>query len=157
MEIIVVRIRPARLSECAALTELAVRSKASWGYSSEFMASCRDELTVTPKDIGNDVLTVFVAEEGGQRVGFCALEKLSPEEFELDALFVEPKRMGSGIGKALMEHAISFTRQAGGLSILIQGDPNAAGFYERAGARPIGERESGSIPGRFLPEYWLLL
>jgi hypothetical protein len=37
----------------------------------------------------------------------------------------------------------------------IQGDPNAARFYERVGARRIGERESASVPGRMLPLFEL--
>jgi hypothetical protein len=36
---------------------------------------------------------------------------------------------------------------------VIQGDPNAAEFYQRCGARKIGERPSASIPGRVLPLY----
>lgn len=33
----------------------------------------------------------------------------------------------------------------------IKCDPNAAGFYPAAGAKLVGERASGSIPGRDLP------
>ena len=36
---------------------------------------------------------------------------------------------------------------------MIQGDPNASKFYEAAGARLVGTRESGSVPGRDLPLY----
>ena len=42
-----ITIRLARLDEAEQLTQLALRSKASWGYSEEFMAACRDELTLT--------------------------------------------------------------------------------------------------------------
>ena len=148
-----VGIRPAEPSESRDLTDLALRSKAHWGYSAEFMASCRAELTVTPEDVANDLLSYFVAEEDGRRLGFCALERITSSEFELEALFVEPERTGCGIGKALISHAVRFARERGAQSILIQGDPNAAGFYESSGATQIGERESDSIPGRFLPEY----
>jgi hypothetical protein len=41
-----VEIRKARPDEAGELTELALRSKAHWGYDEAFMASCREELTV---------------------------------------------------------------------------------------------------------------
>ena len=39
----------------------------------------------------------------------------------------------------------------GAHTMTIQGDPHALEFYRAAGASVIGEMESGSIPGRFLP------
>jgi hypothetical protein len=33
-------IRPARIDEAAALSDLCFRSKAVWGYDTEFMALC---------------------------------------------------------------------------------------------------------------------
>ena len=152
-----ISIRPAEPSESRELTDLAMRSKAHWGYSAEFMASCRAELTVTPEDVAELESPYFVAENRGQRLGFCALERRNSTEFELEALFVEPAGMGCGVGTALISHAVRIAREHGAKSILIQGDPNAAGFYESVGAIRVGERESDSIPGRFLPEYRILL
>ena len=40
---------------------------------------------------------------------------------------------------------------------MIQGDPNAEGFYLRCGAVRIGERESASIPRRMLPLFEIRL
>ena len=45
----------------------------------------------------------------------------------------------------------SLRRGAGRLTILA--DPNAAAFYERAGAVRIGEAPSDAVPGRLLPLY----
>ena len=45
----------------------------------------------------------------------------------------------------------SLRRGAGRLTILA--DPNAAAFYERAGAVRIGEAPSDAAPGRLLPLY----
>ncbi|WP_408634619.1 hypothetical protein [Nitrosococcus watsonii] len=42
-----------------------------------------------------------MAVEDERKLGFCALERLSLTQFELEALFVEPQRMGCGIGRAL--------------------------------------------------------
>jgi hypothetical protein len=40
-------IRAAHGGELEALSALAMRSKAHWGYSAAFMQACRDELTVS--------------------------------------------------------------------------------------------------------------
>ena len=151
------RIRTALPSECADLTELAIRSKTHWGYSRDFMASCRAELTVSPEDLGRAEFAHFVAEQNGRTAGFAVLARRSSAEFELDALFVEPALIGHGVGSALMSHVLAYARGHDAQSILIQGDPHAAGFYESLGASLIGARESASIPGRFLPEYRLSL
>lgn len=41
----------------------------------------------------------------------------------------------------------------GATKLIIQGDPNAERFYLAAGAVLTGTRESGSIPGRYLPTF----
>jgi GNAT superfamily N-acetyltransferase len=79
--------------------------------------------------------------------------RLSASELELEALFVEPGRIGQGIGRALIEHAKFTAAQVGASSLLIQGDPHAERFYRAAGGRLVGRRESASIPGRFLPVF----
>ena len=144
-------IRPARREELPALSELALRSKAVWGYSAEFMAACRGELTVDEADLP----CTFVKESDGVITGFYALSEIDPTRAELEFLFVEPHELRRGHGFELLQHAREQASLRGYRTIVIQGDPNAAGFYARAGAQPIGERESSSIPGRMLPIYEL--
>ena len=135
------------------LSALAFRSKAFWGYDDEFMSACREELSVSGDDIRNSSFAYWVCEVAGAVAGFYGLQRQTKHRYELVALFVGPNRIGTGIGKALVEHAKDVARTAGATAILIQGDPNAAGFYKAVGAVEIGQRESGSIPGRFLPEF----
>lgn len=144
-------IRPAMPDEATYLSSLAMRSKAYWEYSPEFMESCRSELTVDPKQMLSDEFDYVVALENESIVGFYAIEAVSGTEFELEALFVEPVRIGCGIGRLLVQHAVRNVADKGGETLLIQGDPNATRFYSDAGARRIGSRESESIAGRFLP------
>jgi GNAT superfamily N-acetyltransferase len=153
----VTRIRDARAGEAHNLSALAFRSKAHWGYSPSFMAACRRELTLSEADLANPAYAVRVAERGGSATGFHALARLSAEEFELDALFVDPETLGRGIGRALIEDAATLALAGGARAIIIQGDPHADGFYLKAGATRTRMRESGSIPGRMLPEYRLNL
>ncbi len=147
------KIRAATAEDAAVLSAVAMRSKAYWGYSPAFMESCRSELTVSPEKILSGDCDYQVAIEGEIASGFYVLRMLSDIEFELEALFVEPERIGHGIGRLLIEHALRELARKDAETLLIQGDPNAASFYLAAGARHIGTRESGSIPGRHLPLY----
>jgi len=144
-------IRPARFDELAALTQLALRSKAVWGYSEQFMAACREELTMTKGDLGE----LFVKEVDSKVVGVYSLQHLSVTHVELGYLFVEPTQLRRGHGKDLLLDAIRCGAASGYSTLVIQGDPNAEDFYVSVGARRIGTRESDSVPGRFLPLFEL--
>lgn len=144
-------IRQAIPDDASSLSELAFRSKAHWGYSQSFLDSCREELTVDPERIDSADYQCFVAGNGNVVMGFYTLENVSEGIYELEALFVEPKYIGSGVGRSLIQHAISLLAENGAERLVIQGDPKASRFYLAAGAQQIGTRESGSIPGRLLP------
>jgi len=150
-------IRPARPKEAERLSRLALRSKARWGYSPEFMDACAEELSCSPRQIASPRFRFAVAEVDHVVAGFYALELLSVDELELDALFVEPGHIGTGVGRALMDHARQTAADLGGRSLVIVSDPHADAFYQAAGAFRIGEKESGSVPGRLLPFYRLPL
>lgn len=142
-------IRPARPEEAAALTDLALRSKAHWGYSAAFMTAVGAELTQNPADI--DRHPTFVAEHRAGLAGFYSLRPRSDGELELADLFVAPEWIGRGCGQALLAHARDQARALGHRTMVVQSDPYAEGFYVRAGGRVIGTEPSGSIPGRRLP------
>lgn len=141
-------IRPARIDELAALSDIAFRSKAHWGYDAEFMEACRDELTVRPADL--DRFHVFVLERDHAIAGFGAVAPGDPEA-ELWWLFVEPAAIGSGAGRALWHHAVDLARELDARTLRIESDPNAEGFYLAMGATRAGEAPSQSIPGRNIP------
>ena len=46
--------------------------------------------------------------------------------------------MHRGVGRALFQHAVEQASKLGHHEIKIEADPNAAGFYERMGAKRIG-------------------
>ena len=150
-------IRAAIITEAEVLTELALRAKAFWGYPDDFMAACRDELTVRPADLESQQFTYRVLERDGAVLGFYSLERLSEDEFELEALFVEPDYIGTGLGRELFAHAVTLAGALGGQSMLIQSDPHASEFYRGAGARQVSMRPSDSIPGRELPVFEIAL
>ncbi|MEQ9004859.1 MAG: GNAT family N-acetyltransferase, partial [Pseudomonadales bacterium] len=126
-------IRPARADEADALSDLARRAKAHWGYDQAFLDACRDELTYTAEEVGAGGF--FVADDDGEVRGFYALAKVSPTAMELDAVFVEPAHIGRGYGRALLEHALAEAGRHDEIErLVIQADPHAAEFYETAGA-----------------------
>jgi predicted N-acetyltransferase YhbS len=145
------KIREALPQEAGSLSRLALRSKAHWGYSQEFLDACRSELTVDASRLGTDEYECFVALNGNSILGFYILELASAGSYELEALFVEPEHIGVGIGRMLIQHAVQKLSRRGAKRLIIQGDPHASEFYIAAGARQIGTRESGSISGRHLP------
>jgi N-acetylglutamate synthase-like GNAT family acetyltransferase len=146
-------LRPAGIGEQLVLSDLAFRSKAHWGYSDEFMEHCRAELSVSESNLASEHMHYVVAEKDNKIVGFYALERISDQEIELGALFVDPGWLRQGIGKTLMEHCKSKAIALGARFIVIQSDPNAAPFYQTAGGIYVRQRASESIPGRTLPVY----
>jgi GNAT superfamily N-acetyltransferase len=130
------------------LTQLAIRSKAVWGYDAEFMARCRTLLEVTPEYIAN--YPVFVGEDGRGIGGFCSLRPRG-SDIELDLMFVEPARIGEGLGAVLFRRAVAEARTMRYATMLVESDPGAEAFYLRMGARRIGDVASNVLRGRFLP------
>ena len=151
------RLRRAGPGDAAALSSLAFKSKAHWGYDIEFMKRCRQELTYSADQIEAARFRFMICEIDGAPAGFYALELLGDSKAELDALFVLPEFIGKGIGKLLVDHMKSEARLLGITTVTIQGDPNAEEFYAAIGATPAGYRESASIPGRYLPVFTLVI
>lgn len=150
-----VEVRAARPGEAASLGALALRSKAYWGYSPEFLDSCRLELSVSEDAVRDGM--AFVIEADGKLGGFYTLETPTPPRVELGHLFVEPDQIGRGLGRRLLDDAVRRARGRGFEILVIQGDPHAAPFYESCGARRIGTKPSASIEGRSLPLFELSL
>ena len=148
-----ISIRLALPGEAPLLSRLCMRSKAHWGYDAQFLERASRSLQIDPVAI--DAGRVFVATgAGGGVLGVadcCALPE--PGAFDLLHLFVEPSSLRQGVGRALFLAASAWCVAQGGSRLLIQSDPNAALFYQRLGARPIGETPSDAVPDRLLP--WL--
>jgi ribosomal protein S18 acetylase RimI-like enzyme len=143
-----IRLRAAEPAEAAALSDLAVRSKAYWGYPEHMLVAFRAKLTMSADELAT--MRGVVAETSGQVVGFATVVP-DPPRGELNNLWVEPAAIGTGVGRRLWDHAVGIARDAGLHDLYIEADPNAEGFYLAMGARREGERPSGAIPGRVLP------
>jgi GNAT superfamily N-acetyltransferase len=137
-----VEISRATAQDAGELTEIARAAKRHWGYPERWMELWREALTITPQLAAEG--EVWVAEEGGEKLGFYAL---SGSGRELEHLWVRPERLGEGVGRALFLHALGRAAELGAETVLIESDPNAEGFYARMGAAKIGERVS-ELDGR---------
>lgn len=117
------------------------------------MTLAHDSLQVSPTQIAaGDVWVATLAD--GSIAGLVVLGPGDrPDALDLDKLFIEPRHIRSGSGRILIAHAIDEARRRGARRLTILADPYAAGFYERNGARLVGEAPSDAIPGRSLPLY----
>jgi len=141
-------IRRAREEEAADLSDLALRSKAMWGYAPAFVEACRAALAVTVEEIRDT--PVYVHDEGAGVDGFYGLAGRPPRA-TLEYLFVDPEATHRGIGTRLLMHAIATACRLGFTEIEVESDPNAERFYLHRGAVRIGEVESTVEAGRKLP------
>ena len=150
-----IEFRPARLDEVESLNAIAFRSKAYWGYSAEQMEIWRADLAISPEWVTRQ--QVHIAELDGEVVGFFVVADDSGA-WRLEHLWIVPSVIRRGVGRALLARACAVAQDLGASSLLIDADPNAAGFYEACGAEHIGEK-AAPIPGvqsRTLPVYRLL-
>jgi GNAT superfamily N-acetyltransferase len=129
-----VQIERAKPDEAATLTEIAFAAKRHWGYPEQWIAGWTDLLTVKPRLISEQ--ETYAAYVDGGTVGFYSLRG-GAARICLDHLWVLPQAMRRGVGRALFLHAVGRATALGFETLEIESDPNAAGFYERIGARRI--------------------
>lgn len=122
-------------ADAALLTEIAHAAKRHWGYPERWIESWRAILTMRPQFVAENV--TYCAKEDDRIIGFYLLTTES-DGMHLDHLWISPGAMGRGVGRALFKHAAEQARNLGHRGFKIEADPNAAGFYERMGAKRIG-------------------
>lgn len=143
-----VSVRHALEVEAKLLSDLALRSKAVWGYSELFLERCRPLLTVGSEYIRSH--PVFVAEVDNALAGFCSLREHG-SDVEVDLLFVDPPFIGRGVGRVLLTHALQVATDMGYGRAVVESDPYAEAFYVGLGGRRVGMVASTVDEGRELP------
>jgi GNAT superfamily N-acetyltransferase len=151
----VIEIARARPEEADALTEIAHAAKRHWGYPETWIAAWRNILTMRPEFIAQNIS--FCAIEEDRPIGFYVLTS-EEDGIHLDHLWILPRAIGRGIGRALFEHAVAEATRAGTPCIKIEADPNAETFYKHMGAIRVGTRIS-QLDGQRLElpllEFWI--
>ena len=149
-------IRRATADDADALSDLAHRAKAHWGYPAHWMREWDAQLTIIPGYL--DLHEVWGAVRDDAIVGMCALEDRGPR-WHLEHVWVEPACHRHGVGRALVMHALGEARRQRAGVVELLSDPFASGFYERLGARRAGDVPA-PMPGardRTLPKFEFVL
>ena len=81
-----------------------------------------------------------MAEVEQEVVGWAALIPKG-EVCWLDDLWIDPAFIGAGIGSGLFRHAAARARRLDSERMEWEAEPNAIGFYEKMGGRPVRESE----------------
>jgi GNAT superfamily N-acetyltransferase len=113
----------------------------------EFLEIVRPILTFSEEDLVRSAMYVLTI-GSDEPAGVYRITGVPPEG-ELEDVWLEPQFIGHGMGRALFEHALGTAADLGFESLLIEGEPNAEGFYVAMGAIRLGSRRSPS--GRTLP------
>jgi len=129
-------IRSASAADAQALTTIALEAKRYWGYPEHWIKHWEADLTISPEFIRDN--HVYVHDENGEIRGFYAL-CVDGNKADLEHMWVTPAAIGTGIGKELFLDAMERAAKLNVSAVEISSDPNAAGFYQRMGARQIGE------------------
>lgn len=81
---------------------------------------------------------IFVALAGGTTIGCCALIRIGSQEFEVAKMAVAENRRGQGIGRRLLEYAVTQAKALGAQRLYLETNHklgNAIHLYESVGFR----------------------
>jgi ribosomal protein S18 acetylase RimI-like enzyme len=109
-----VRLRPATIEDVPRLTELV---QAAYGHYVERLGGPPRPLTDDYSQVVRNS-PVTVAELDGEIAGLIVLG-VNAEGFLVDNVAVDPSHQGTGVGRALLEHAEAAARRAGFDSIYL--------------------------------------
>jgi ribosomal protein S18 acetylase RimI-like enzyme len=155
------RIRPASPDDALAIETIRVRGWRT-AYRHVFPAADLDGLPIDPERWRSRLLvppprwSTVVCEDEGRVVGFASTGPSRDEDAlgEVYAIYVDPDAWSTGAGRALMavaEEALAAEYSAALLWVL-EDNPRARGFYERAGWAPDGVRKAEERFGVRAPE-----
>lgn len=133
-------IRNATVAEAAGLEALQRRSSDVWEEYREQLATHSDAIELPQTFIDNGWVRVAAGDDDVP-LGFSVVIPTDDAVHELDGLFVEPDRLRSGIGRALVEDAVARASALGCRCLEVTAGP-AQGFYERTGFRVISEAQT---------------
>ncbi|WP_454321074.1 N-acetyltransferase family protein [Streptomyces phaeoluteigriseus] len=155
------------LADCDRVSEIRVRGWQS-AYRGLMPQSYLDALSVDEDAErrrsrfarGDGAVVNLVAESRGEVVGWAAHGAYRDGEArtadaELYAIYVDPDRLGGGIGRALLAESVRRSTAAGHRRMylwVVEGNTAARRFYERAGFHADGATEPFEVDGTKVPE-----
>jgi ribosomal protein S18 acetylase RimI-like enzyme len=161
-----VRIREATPQDAEAISGIHVRAwQAAYRgqLSDEYLDGLRveDRLEMHRAALGSPPpeYRMWVADDAGRPVGFAVTGKSQDADAEertaeLYAIYLEPEHMGTGLGRALFEHALDDVRQRGFRAAtlwVLETNERARRFYEIAGWKHDGTVTSEHVDCEMRP------
>jgi GNAT superfamily N-acetyltransferase len=156
-----VHVRPASTDDACAIETVRVHGWRA-AYRHVFPPDELDALPIDPERwrprlrVPPRGWTTMVCEDGGRVVGFGSVGPSRDEDGlgELYAIYVEPDAWSTGAGRALMEAAEQqlASEYEAALLWVLEDNPRARRFYERAGWAPDGTRKAEERFGVRAPE-----
>jgi RimJ/RimL family protein N-acetyltransferase len=154
-------IRPATPDDARAIAEVKVETWRA-AYVGVMPQSVLDEMNVDAHAriwasyLGSERVGIFVAEAGGEVVGFASVGSHSGNDGagELYAIYVRPGSWDTGTGLALMGAAVDWLTERFPDAVLwvAKENPRARRFYELYGWKPERERVAEVVPGAQVAE-----
>lgn len=134
-------IRTADVGDLPAIHELYVLSSLSNETDRVVLTAHPDALDFDGTAVVEGRTRVAADDDDGRVVGFATIA-VQGAVAELEDLFVDPARMGQGIGRALVVDAVVLARQQGADRMEVTANPHAVGFYTRVGFVAAGEAQT---------------
>ncbi|MFJ8910141.1 GNAT family N-acetyltransferase [Amycolatopsis sp. NPDC102389] len=94
---------------------------------------------------------ILVLVEDGVLLGFTAVDR---SRGELRAIYLEPERWGTGLGRLLLDAAVAALRDAGHREAtlwVLETNERAQRFYSAGGWTPDGATKTDTMPGEDVP------
>lgn len=147
MDIVISSAKPDHADD---LTAITIAAKRHWSYPERWIQSWIPVLTISPEYIAAH--ETWIAARADRIIAYYSFAE-GGGALWLDNLWVLPALIGQGIGKRLFHHALRRAAERGASVLKVESDPNAQGFYEKMGARKVGDRHHGEMDGqpRILP------
>lgn len=132
---------------------------AEYGWNAEFEALVAEIVAKFIREFKEGREFCRIADKGGRVVGSVFVVEADAHTAKLRLLYVEPDARGEGLGRRLVEEAVSFARTAGYRRLTLwTNDLLAAArhIYEEAGFRLISEEPHESFGHKLTGQYWEL-
>jgi GNAT superfamily N-acetyltransferase len=160
-----VTCRPMRAEDLDAVAELHVRSwqTAYRGIVPQGFLDGMSPAERARRTRGRPLSGQHVAEAGGRVQGWLSVGPYRDDDAdapvpgcgEIEAIYVRPDAVGTGVGRALMAYGLGELRRLGLHPVLLwvlTGNDRARRFYQKAGFRADGVTHDYQIAGATLPE-----
>ena len=161
------QIRPMTIADCDRVSEIRVlgwqfayRGLMPQPFLDALSAKADAERRQARFGQGDGSVLNLVASVGDEIIGWAALGpyregELRTGDAELYAIYLDPKHVGTGAGRALMQEALRQCAARGHDRVylwVVRGNARARRFYEHAGFRADGAEEPYEVEGVWVPE-----